>query len=97
MGKRVSLKKVAPLMRVRHLDARCSRKYLPRTHSKHSLSVNANRVNRDFYAGQKRVSDIAYSTNCQRRVYLTVVLDFFDRTAIGWEISASTVLFILLP
>jgi transposase InsO family protein len=60
-GKRVSLKKVARLMRENSLNARYRRKYIPTTDSRHGLPACENILNRDFYAtgaGQKRVSDI---------------------------------------
>ena len=91
-GKQASLKKAARLMRENHLNARCSGKYIPTTNSNHGLSVNANILSRDFYAekaGQKWVSDITYLRNADDWVYLTIVLDLFDRKVIGWALSAS--------
>ena len=37
--------------------------------------------------GQKWVSDITYLRTCGGWVYLTVVLDLFDRKVIGWALS----------
>ena len=90
-GKRVSLKKVARLMRENGLNARRRRKFIPTTNSKHTLPVCENILNRDFHAekgGQKRVSDITYLRTAFGRVYLTVVLGLFDRKIIGWAFSA---------
>ena len=89
-GKRVSLKKVARLMRENGLNARRRRKYIPTTDSKHSLPVCANILNRNFSAekpGQKWVSDITYLRGLNGFEYLTVVLDLFDRKVIGWALS----------
>jgi transposase InsO family protein len=89
-GKRVSLKKVARLMRENSLNARRRRKYIPTTDSKHALPVCENILNRDFYAGgagQKWVSDITYLRTQGGWVYLTVILDLFDRKIIGWAFS----------
>jgi len=90
-GKRVSLKKVARLMRENGLNARCRRKYIPTTDSKHTLEVCENILNREFHAekaGQKWVSDITYLRTAGGWVYLTVVLDLYDRKVLGWALSA---------
>src|SRR5215469_5386910 len=89
-GKRVSLKKVARLMRENGLNARLRKKYIPTTDSKHSFAVCANILNREFTAargGQKWVSDITYLRIHGGWVYLTVVLDLYDRKMIGWALS----------
>jgi transposase InsO family protein len=91
-GKPLSLKKVARLMRENKLNARCRRKYIPTTNSKHALAVSENILNREFHAGQggqKWVSDITYLRTRSAWVYLTVVLDLFDRKVIGWALSNS--------
>ena len=62
-GKRVSLKKVARLMRANGLNARQKRKYSKTTDSNHTLPVSENILNQEFHAekaGQKWVSDIIY-------------------------------------
>jgi transposase InsO family protein len=53
--------------------------------------VCENLLNREFHAGQggeKWVSDITYLRTQGGWVYLTVVLDLFDRKVIGWALSA---------
>ena len=90
-GKWVSLKKVARLMRENGLNALKRRKHIPTTNSSHSLAVCENILNREFCAekgGQKWVSDITYLRNRGGWVYLTVVLDLYDRKVIGWALSA---------
>jgi len=89
-GKRVSLKTVARLMRENGLNAKRRRKFVPTTDSKHGLTVSENILNREFYAekgGQKWVSDITYLRTAFGWVYLTVVLDLFDRKVLGWALS----------
>ncbi|MDR3114517.1 MAG: IS3 family transposase [Treponema sp.] len=49
-GKRVSLKKVARLMRENGLNARRRRKCIPTTNSNHGLPVCENVLNRKFQA-----------------------------------------------
>jgi transposase InsO family protein len=90
-GKRVSRKKVARLMRENALNARGRRKFIPTTDSRHDLFVHENILNREFRAekgGQKWVSDITYLRTKAGWVYLTVVLDLFDRKVLGWAMSA---------
>ncbi|MCL1837486.1 MAG: IS3 family transposase [Treponema sp.] len=89
-GKRVSLKKVARLMRENSLNARRRRKYIPTTDSRHSLQVCENILNQEFHAeqgGQKWVSDITYLRTKDGWLYLTTVIDLFDRKVIGWAFS----------
>jgi transposase InsO family protein len=89
-GKRASLKKVAHLMRENGLNARRRRKYIVTTESRHGLAVCENILNREFHAegaGQKWVSDITYLRTVGGWVFLTVVLDLYDRKVIGWAFS----------
>jgi transposase InsO family protein len=62
------------------------------TDSKHSFPLVENHLNRDFYAnqpGQKWVSDITYIPTRQGWLYLTIVMDLFDRMIIGWSLSST--------
>jgi transposase InsO family protein len=90
-GKRVSLKKVARLMREHRLNARIRRSFVRTTNSKHGFAVCENLLNREISAcgsGQKWVSDITYLRTTDGWVYLTVVMDLFDRRIVGWALSA---------
>jgi transposase InsO family protein len=90
-GKQVSLKKVARLMRENGLNARRRRKFIPTTNSNHGLPVCENLLDRQFHAekdGQKWVSDITYLRTSDGWVYLTTVIDLFNRNVIGWALSA---------
>jgi len=90
-GKRVSLKKVARLMRENKLNVRPKRKFIHTTDSNHSNTVYGNILNREFYAGKggmKWVSDITYLRTNGDWVFLTVILDLYDRKIIGWALSA---------
>jgi transposase InsO family protein len=91
-GKRASLKRIARIMRKNGLNARSRKKFVKTTDSKHSLPVCENLLGRDFHAeeaGAKWVSDITYLRTIVGWVYLTVVLDLFDRKVIGWALSNS--------
>jgi len=90
LGIRVSLKKVARLMRENGLNARRKRKYIRTTDSRHSFPVCENILNRDFHAekpGKKWVSDITYLRTIEGWLYLTAVVDLCDRKVIGWSFS----------
>jgi len=89
-GLRVSRKKVARLLRKHGLNARRTRKWTTTTDSNHSYPVCENILNRSFFAakpGQKWVSDITYLRTVNGWLYLTVVIDLFDRKIIGWALS----------
>jgi transposase InsO family protein len=89
-GKRVSGKKVARLMRENGLNAGRRRKFIRTTDSKHTLPVFENILSREFHAekgGQKWVSDITYLLTSNGWVYLTVVIDLYDRKVLGWALS----------
>jgi len=89
-GIRVSRKKIAELLRKHGLNARRMRKYTKTTDSRHLYPVCENILNRNFFAakpGQKWVSDITYIRELNSWVYLTVVIDLFDRKIIGWALS----------
>jgi transposase InsO family protein len=82
---------VARLIREHGLNARRKRKFIPTTNPGHGLPVRANLLNREFpeeQDGRKRVSDITCPRTIGGRVFLTVVLDLFDRKVIGWAFSA---------
>ena len=90
-GKRVSRKKVAQLMREHGLNARRRRKCTPTTNSNHVFPVLENILNRQFHAergGMKWVSDITYLRTAFGWVYLTVILDLYDRKILGWAFSS---------
>jgi transposase InsO family protein len=77
-------------MREHGLHAKRRRKYIPTTNSNHGLAVCKNILDRQFYAekpGEKRVSDITYLRTSGAWVYLTVVLDLYDRKVVGRALS----------
>jgi len=86
----VSRKRVARLLSTYGLLAKRRKRYIPTTDSKHHFSVCENILSRKFWAGgpgQKWVSDITYLRTRQGWLYLTTVIDLWDRKVIGWEIS----------
>jgi transposase InsO family protein len=89
-GKRVSRKKVARLLRENRLNARRKHRWVRTTTSVHSFPVCDNLLNREFHAdrgGQKWVSDSTYLRTRDGFMYLTIVLDLYDRNVVGWAFS----------
>ena len=87
---RISRKRVARLMREMGLKARRPRTWVKTTDSDHKLTVAENIINRNFralYPGAKWVSDITYMRANSGWLYLTVIIDLWDRKVIGWSIS----------
>ena len=90
MGKSVSRPRVARIMRTAGLFARKPKKFKATTDSRHNYPIAPNLLERDFKveaAGRVWVSDITYIRTGQGWLYLTVVLDLFDRKVIGWSAS----------
>jgi transposase InsO family protein len=86
----MSLKRVERLMRESKLAARSQRKYVKTTDTNHKLPISENIIKQDFSAsfpGEKWVSDITYLPTDSGWLYLTVVLDLWDRKVIGWSIA----------
>lgn len=60
------------------------------TDSRHNYPVAPNIRNREFTAtrpGQVWVSDITYIKTNKGWLYLTVIIDLFDRKVVGWSMS----------
>ena len=90
LGWYVSLKRIERLMREMGLCARRRRKWVKTTDSRHNLPVAANILARDFrslYPGEKWVSDLTYLRTDSGWLYMTVILDLWDRKVVGWALS----------
>jgi transposase InsO family protein len=86
----ISRKRVERLMKKHGIQAKRKKKWIRTTDSKHKLPVAENLLNRDFtasYPGQKWVSDITYLRTSSGWLYLTVILDLWDRKVVGWSIA----------
>jgi len=91
-GLHVSRPRVARLMKKQKLQSVIRKKWIVTTDSKHKYPVVDNKLNRDFNvtrAGQVWVSDITYIKTSQGWLYLTVIIDLYDRKVIGWAFSRS--------
>ena len=91
-GIHVSRPRVARLMKKQNLQSIIRKKWVVTTDSRHNYPVVENKLNRDFSVsrtGQVWVSDITYIKTSQGWLYLTVIIDLYDRKVIGWAFSRS--------
>ena len=79
-------------MKQQYLQSIIRKKWIVTTDSRHNYPVVENKLNRDFTVtrtGQVWVSDITYIKTSQGWLYLTVIIDLYDRKVIGWAFSRS--------
>jgi putative transposase len=92
-GVNVSRPRVTRLMKEANLRSVVQKKYVvTTTDSKHNYPVAENHLNRQFNPlkpGQAWVSDLTYIRTDEGWLYLTVIMDLFDRKVIGWALSKS--------
>lgn len=91
-GYHVSRPRVARLMKKHNLKSIIRKRWVVTTDSRHNYPVVENKINRDFNvtrSGQVWVSDITFVRTSQGWLYLTIILDLYDRKVIGWSFSRS--------
>lgn len=89
-GRKASEKLVARLMRKDNLRSIVKKKYKVTTDSKHKYPIVENILMQNFTVKEENeawVSDITYIKSKQGWLYLTTVIDLFDRKVIGWALS----------
>jgi putative transposase len=89
-GKNASRPLVARLMKAAGIQARRRKKFIVTTDSKHNYPIASNVLDRKFSAtrpGEVWVSDITYVRTYKGWLYLTVIIDLFDRKVVGWDLS----------
>jgi putative transposase len=89
-GIKVSRSMVARIMKKHSIRSVHAKKFKITTDSKHEYRVADNVLNRNFSAdhkSEKWVSDITYIATKQGWLYLTTVIDLYDRKVIGWAMS----------
>lgn len=89
-GIKVSKVRVAKLMRKNHIQSITRKKYVVTTNSKHDFTISKNILDRNFNVDRPSlawVSDITYVPTQEGWVYLTTVIDLYDRKVIGRSIS----------
>ena len=91
-GIRVSRNTVAKYMKDLGLRSKLGRKFRTTTDSKHTHRIMENHLNREFRTtGPSKVwvSDITYIHTKEGFLYLTTIIDLYDRKCIGWSISSA--------
>jgi len=82
--------KVAGMMRAADLRPKRRKKFKVTTDSNHNYPVAPNLLNQEFTAsrpGEIWVSDVTYVRTRNGWLYLTVIIDLYDRKVIGWAMS----------
>ena len=91
-GHRISQRRVAKLMRLLGLRSVVKKSYRVTTDSKHSYPISKNLLERNFMTcrlNEVWVSDITYIKTSSGWLYLTTIIDLYDRQVIGWSLSTS--------
>jgi len=81
---------VARLMAKNNIYAKTKRKFKVTTDSKHNYPLSPNLVKQNFTAERQNqiwTSDITYILTLAGWLYLTVILDLFNRQIVGWSMS----------
>jgi transposase InsO family protein len=89
-GYQVSKKRVERLMKEAGIYAVAKKKYRATTDSKHSHSVAANSLNRNFSVNKPNqfwVADITYIYTREGWLYLSTIMDLYSRKIIGWSMK----------
>jgi len=90
LGYKISRITVAKYMKELGLRSKLSKKFKVTTNSKHNYLVVENVLDRNFIAkkpAQVWVSDITYIQTKEGFLYLTTMIDLYDRKIIGWSLS----------
>lgn len=92
-GYTISRPRVARIMRLEGIRSIINKRFrVCTTDSKHSLPISENHLKRRFIwdePGKAWVSDISYVPTAQGWLYLTIIMDLYDRKIIGWALSES--------
>lgn len=89
-GRVVSRNRVARIMQAADIRAKRRRKLVVTTDSSHNYPIVPNVLDRQFKAirnGEIWISDITYVRTKSGWLYLTVIIDMYDRKVIGWSMS----------
>ncbi|TCN50543.1 transposase InsO family protein [Flavobacterium circumlabens] len=89
-GFKIQSAQVTNYMRILGLRRKAKRKFKATTDSIHNHYVFPNVLNREFRVDEPSkawVSDITYIQTKRGFLYLTIIMDLFDRKIIGWSLS----------
>ena len=91
-GFNASRNRVARLMASNDIRSKTKRKFKVTTNSDHKLPVSPNLLGQNFYVSTPEcvvVSDITYIRTGEGWLYLTMIMDLFQRKVVGWSMSRS--------
>lgn len=89
-GYKISRITVAKYMKQLGLRSKLSKKFKVSTNSNHNYLIVENILNREFIVKMPSkvwVSDITYIQTKEGFIYLTTIMDLYDRKIIGWSLS----------
>ena len=89
---KVSRPRVARLMRKNGIRAKTGRKFKVTTNSDHKYSISPNLLKQNFTVNQPGkvwASDITYIPTREGWLYLTVIIELYNRQIVGWSMSNS--------
>lgn len=92
LGYKISRITVAKYMKKMGLKSKLSKKFKVTTDTKHNYLTVANVLNREFNPKSPSkvwVSDITYIYTKEGFLYLTTIIDLYDRKVIGWSLSST--------
>lgn len=90
LGKFVSRRRIARLMKAAQLYCRTKRKFKVTTNSKHNHPISPNLLKRQFNVSRPNqywVGDITYIPTSKGWLYLATVIDLYSRQVVGWSMS----------
>ena len=90
-GFKIKNSSVKKYMRMLGLRRKIKRKYTVTTDSHHNHYVAPNILNKEFTVSEPSkvwASDITYIQTIKGFLYLTIIIDLFDRKIIGWNLSS---------
>ena len=82
--------RVARLMKKHGIYSKTKRRYKITTDSKHNYPISPNILKQDFRTespNRKWVSDITYIRTKKGWLYLTIIMDLYNREIVGWSMS----------
>ncbi|WP_125721225.1 IS3 family transposase [Flavobacterium ustbae] len=91
-GFKIGPRQVSNYMFALGLRSKAKRKFKTTTDSKHSYNTAPNILNQEFITDAPSkvwVSDITYIQTKTGFIYLTIVMDLYDRKIVGWSLSGS--------
>jgi len=88
---KISRRRVAKIMKNNNWISKYKKKFKVTTDTEHNYPICRNLLNQDFTAdrlNQVWVSDITYIKTRKGWLYLTTIIDLYDRQVIGWSLSS---------